>query len=76
MHRRAGTRAGPAARRFPLARRRESGQKRRMTNKIAIGLGLFVFAAFAVDAYVFDGEMPVFLGKKIFEFLDWIAFWR
>ena len=47
-----------------------------MTNKIAIGIGLFVIALFAGDAYVFDGSLPVFLGKKLFEFLDWLAFWR
>jgi len=47
-----------------------------MTNKIAIGLGLLIFAVFAVDAYAFGGELPVFLGRKLYELLLWIAFWR
>ena len=47
-----------------------------MTNKIAIGLALVFAAIFVVDAYAFEGALPVFLGKKLFEFLDWLAFWR
>ena len=47
-----------------------------MTNKIAIGLAILVFALFGIDAMAFDGELPVFLGKKLFALLDWIAFWR
>lgn len=47
-----------------------------MTNQIAIGLGLLVIAVFAIDAFAFDGELPVFLGRKLFEFLLWLAFWR
>lgn len=47
-----------------------------MTNKIAFWLALIIIAVFLLDAFAFSGEMPVFLGKKIFEFLDWLAFWR
>ena len=47
-----------------------------MTNRIAIVLALFVIAVFLVDAYAFGGGLPVFIGKRMFEFLDWIAFWR
>jgi len=47
-----------------------------MTNRIAIVLGLVVVAVFVVDAFAFGGELPVFLGKKGLEFLEWIAFWR
>lgn len=47
-----------------------------MTNKIAIGIAIAIIAAFAVDAYAFGGEGAIFLGKKMFEFLDWLAFWR
>ena len=47
-----------------------------MTNKIAIGLALIVIAVFAADAFAFGGTLPVFLGKKLFVFLDWLAFWR
>jgi hypothetical protein len=61
---------------FCLAPSRAIRQNRPMTNKIALGLGLLIVAAFAVDAYAFGGEMPVFLGRKLFEFLEWLAFWR
>lgn len=47
-----------------------------MTNRIAIGLFAAIVAVFVVDAMAFDGELPIFLGKKMFDFLDWIAFWR
>ncbi|WP_176224410.1 hypothetical protein [Maritimibacter sp. HL-12] len=47
-----------------------------MTNKIALALGLLVIAVFAADALAGEGGLPVLLGKKLFEFLDWIAFWR
>lgn len=47
-----------------------------MTNKIAIGLGLFILAAFAMDYLLFGGTMPVFLGQRILELSEYIAFWR
>lgn len=47
-----------------------------MTNKIALALALVIIAVFAVDAFAFGGALPVFLAKKIFVFLDWLAFWR
>ncbi len=47
-----------------------------MTNRIALFLALAVIAVFAVDAYAFGGNLPVFLGRKGLEFLEWIAFWR
>ncbi|MCB1358535.1 MAG: hypothetical protein KDK53_19260 [Maritimibacter sp.] len=47
-----------------------------MTNRIAIGLALVVVGAFAVDALAFGGTLPVFLGRKGLEFIEWIAFWR
>jgi len=47
-----------------------------VTNKIAIGLGLLILAAFAADQIWFGGTMPVFLGKKFFALFEYIAFWR
>ena len=47
-----------------------------MTNRIAIALALGIVAVFALDAYAFDGGLPVFLGRKGLELLEWIAFWR
>ncbi len=47
-----------------------------MTNRIAIALALVILALFAIDAYAFGGALPVFLGRKGLDFLEWIAFWR
>jgi len=47
-----------------------------MTNRIAIGLAIVIAGVFAVDAWAFGGTLPVFLGRKGLEFLEWIAFWR
>ena len=47
-----------------------------MTNRIAIALALVVVAVFAVDAWALDGTLPVFLGRKGLEVLEWMAFWR
>lgn len=47
-----------------------------MTNTIAIGLGLFILAGFAADYLFFGGTLPVFLGQKIVELTEYIAFWR
>ncbi|WP_425045481.1 hypothetical protein [Primorskyibacter sp. S87] len=47
-----------------------------MTNQIAIWLGSFIIAALVIDVAFFGTEHLIFLGKKLFEFLEWIAFWR
>ena len=47
-----------------------------MTTRIAIWLALALVAVFVVDAYVFGGSLPVFLGRKGLELIEWIAFWR
>ncbi len=47
-----------------------------MTNRIAIGLGLFILGIFAADQMWFGGTLPVFLGKKFFALSEYIAFWR
>lgn len=47
-----------------------------MTNKIAIVLAVLVIAVFAVDAYAFGGNLPVFLGKELMRVIEWVAFWR
>lgn len=47
-----------------------------MTNKIAIWLGLFLVLAVAADLLLFGGDNLLFLAKKLFELLDWVAFWR
>ncbi|WP_083098761.1 glyceraldehyde-3-phosphate dehydrogenase [Pseudophaeobacter leonis] len=47
-----------------------------MTNKIAIWLGLFVIAGLVADLTLADGSNLLFLSKKFFALLDWVAFWR
>ncbi|MBT3140688.1 MULTISPECIES: hypothetical protein [Roseobacteraceae] len=47
-----------------------------MTNQIAIGLGLFIVSALIFDLMLVGDEHVLFLGKKLFEFLQWLAFWR
>jgi hypothetical protein len=47
-----------------------------MTNKIAIWLGLLVIAGLVTDLTLGDGSNLLFLSKKFFELLDWVAFWR
>jgi len=47
-----------------------------VTNRIAIFLGLFLIAALIVDTMIYGNEHLIFLGKKLFELIEWIAFWR
>ena len=47
-----------------------------MTNRIALSLGLFVLVFLTVDTLFNDSQNLVFLGKKLFELIEWLAFWR
>ncbi|MBW3242436.1 hypothetical protein KUV57_06975 [Epibacterium sp. DP7N7-1] len=47
-----------------------------MTNTIAVALGLFLFTALAVDVVFFGTGHVLFLSKKLFELIEWLAFWR
>lgn len=47
-----------------------------MTNRLAIILGLIIAAAIGADIYLTDGTNLLFLGRKFFVMLDWLAFWR
>jgi hypothetical protein len=48
----------------------------RMTDRIALGLGLLIAVAIAADLLIYGTEHMIFLGKKIFELIEWLAFWR
>lgn len=48
----------------------------RMTNAIAITLALLIAAIFAIDAMFFGASLPVFLGKRLAEFIEYLSFWR
>ena len=47
-----------------------------MTNTIALYLALFLIVAISADIVIYGSEHVVFLGKKLTELLEWIAFWR
>ena len=47
-----------------------------MTNKLAIMIGLSVIAAVIADLTLAGGSNLLFLGRKFFLLLDWLAFWR
>lgn len=47
-----------------------------MTNRIAIFLGLAILVAAGVDVLLYGHAHMLFLGKKLFELIEWIAFWR
>lgn len=48
----------------------------KMTNRIALILALIISAALLIDVIFYGTEHLLFLGKKLFEFLEWLAFWR
>lgn len=47
-----------------------------MTNRIAIFLGLFLLIVTVADIMIYGDTHVIFLGKKLFELIEWIAFWR
>lgn len=47
-----------------------------MTNKFALIFGAMLVALFALDYLVFGWGLPVFLGQKLAETIEWMAFWR
>ncbi len=47
-----------------------------MTNRIALILGLILIAAMVADVMYFGTEHLIFLGKKMFDLMEWMAFWR
>ncbi len=46
-----------------------------MTNRIALGLGLAIAAILTLD-YVFEWGVAVFLGRRLLDLINLIAFWR
>lgn len=47
-----------------------------MTNRIALILFIIIVALILADLMFHGGQTLLFLGKELFEFLDWLAFWR
>jgi hypothetical protein len=47
-----------------------------MTNRLAIILALALVGAVLADVVFFGGANLLFLGKKLFFLMDWLAFWH
>ena len=47
-----------------------------MTNPIALVLGLMILGALILDVLLVGNTHIVFLGKKLAELIEWVAFWR
>lgn len=47
-----------------------------MTNRIALFLGVALVALIVIDILLFGTEHIVFLSKKLFALIEWMAFWR
>ena len=47
-----------------------------MTNTIAIALGALILLIFIVDALAFGGGLPVVIGLKLANLIEYLAFWR
>jgi len=47
-----------------------------MTNRIAAILALTITALLALDIFMNDGTTVLFLMKKLWKLIDWMAFWR
>ena len=47
-----------------------------MTDRIALVLGLMILSALVLDISLYGSTHMVFLGKKFYDFLEWLAFWR
>ncbi|WP_165978833.1 hypothetical protein [Antarcticimicrobium luteum] len=47
-----------------------------MTDRIALVLGFMILSALVLDVALNGSEHLVFLGKEMFDLIEWIAFWR
>ena len=47
-----------------------------MTNRLALILGAIVIGLIVLDVILFGTDHLVFLGKKFFDLIEWMAFWR
>ena len=47
-----------------------------MTNTIAVALGGTIVVFFGLDYALNDSDAAVFLGRKMLELIEWVAFWR
>jgi hypothetical protein len=46
-----------------------------MTDRVAIGLVLALLAAYGIALLVVDAPL-IFIGRKVIDLIQWLAFWR
>ncbi|MFY9212500.1 MAG: hypothetical protein WAO69_15385 [Aestuariivita sp.] len=47
-----------------------------MTNPIALVMAVLILGAIAVDVTIYGTAHLLFLGKKLADLIEWLAFWR
>ena len=47
-----------------------------MTNRIALVMGLLILIVVILDLAFHGLDNFIFLGKRLYELIEWIAFWR
>lgn len=47
-----------------------------MTNTLALGLGTLILLGLGLDYSLFAWENTIFLGRKLIDLIEWMAFWR
>ena len=47
-----------------------------MTNQLAFWLGLIIMVALGLDVFLYGTENLLFLSKKFYDLIEWLAFWR
>ncbi|WP_297773033.1 hypothetical protein [uncultured Roseovarius sp.] len=47
-----------------------------MTNTIALSLGAIILAGLGLDLIFNDSNALIFVGRKLIDFIEYLAFWR
>lgn len=47
-----------------------------VTNPIALTLGLLIVGAVVLDGVLYSADHLLFLSRKMFDLIEWMAFWR
>ncbi|WP_174239145.1 hypothetical protein [Litoreibacter roseus] len=47
-----------------------------MTNRLALVLGAIIVAVIAADLLIFNWNLHLFLGAKLVDLIEYLAFWR
>ena len=47
-----------------------------LTNRTALVLGIVLLLVLATDLALYGAEHLVFLGKRLMDLIEWMAFWR